>query len=58
MSILRPDPPPRMMIMMLLPNSEEIGTGAGVTCGEDNDAMVLIGDMGVVAPMSFVRMRN
>lgn len=42
----------------MMPNSEEIGTGAGVTCGEDNDAMVLIGDMEVVAPMSFVRMRN
>ena len=41
-------------------NSEEIGTTgvAGVICGEDNDAMVLIGDMEVVAPMSFVRMGN
>ena len=39
-------------------NSEEIGTGLAGVWGEDNDAMVLIGDMEVVAPMSFVRMGN
>ena len=36
-------------------DGEEEIVGAG---GEDNAAMVLIGDMEVVAPMSFVRMGN